>query len=213
MGARYLRGHAARSAAVGLGTLLAFTAGNTFAANFAVTGTLTINGSPGALPSGGTFGDCVYDPATGALSAGKFTLPQGTVSVATQLGPIVVTYQLSQTNTSTGQVDSAGVATLTQAAMQLTVLSASLSGFPISVGSCVFEPINLFLVGTGSAAGLDVTDPAFTIPAVATTDCGGYGAHINDAVAGSNNAIALQLAGDFSPPFADPDLLFEDGFE
>lgn len=207
------RSHTARHAAVWLGAILFFTAGSAFATNFAVTGTLTINGSPGALPSGGTFGDCVYNPATGALSAGKFTLPQGTVSFATQLGPIVVTYQLTQTNTSTGQVDSAAMATLTQTAMQLTILSATIGGIPISVGTCVFEPIDLFLVGTGSAAGLDVTDPAFTIPTVANTDCGGYGAQINAAVAGSNNAIAMQLAGDFSPPIDDPDLVFEDGFE
>ena len=213
MDTRCLRAHAARRAAVWLAVVLVFAAGNAFAANFPVTGALTINGSPGALPSGGTFGDCVYNPATGALSAGKFTLPQGTVSFASQFGPIVVTYQLSQTNTSTGQVDSAGMATLTQAAMQLTILSAHLNSIPISVGTCVFEPIDLFLVGTGSVAGLDVTDPAFTIPAVAASDCGGYGAQINGAVAGSNNAIALHLAGDFSPPSDAPDLVFEDSFE
>lgn len=203
----------ARRAAVLLAAALGFAAGPALAINFPVTGTLTVNGSPGALPDGGTFGDSTYNPATGALSVGKFTLPQGTVSFASQLGQIVVTYQLSQINTSTGQVDTAGIAALTQATMQLAVLSATLGGIPISVGTCVFEPIDLFLVGTGSVAGLDVTDPAFTIPSVEATDCGGYGAQINAAVAGSNNAIALHLAGDFTPPAGDPDFVFEDGFE
>ena len=210
---RHLHAHTARRAAVLLGVALVFATDVAMAINFPVTGTLTVNASPGVLPPGGTFGDSNYNLATGVLSAGQFTLPQGTVAFASQLGPIVVTYQLSQTNTSTGQVDSAGIAALTQATMQLAVLSATLGGIPIGVGTCVFEPIDLFLVGIGSAAGLDVTDPAFTIPPVATADCGGYGAQINAAVAGSNNAITLHLADDFTPPPGDPDRVFGDGFE
>ncbi len=184
------------------------------ASNFPVSGTLTINGTPGTLPAGASFGDSTYTQATGLLSQGTFTIPQGTVSFESQYGPVVATYQFTQTNTSTGQVDAGGVAALSKATMRMAVVSATVSGFPIPIGICVFEPIDLFLVGTGAASGMDVSDPDFTIPEVAPLACGGYGGQINAAIAGGNKAIDLHLEGDFSPPAGGGGgAVFADGFE
>ncbi|HET9047500.1 MAG TPA: hypothetical protein VFN29_00840 [Chiayiivirga sp.] len=194
--------------------LLALLTTPALATNFPVTGSLSIDGSPTTLPAGGNFGDSTYDPLSGALSAGAFTLPASTVSFPTQLGTVVVVYQLSQTNTSTGTVDASSVASLTHAEMALTVVSASLNGFPVSLGTCVFQPIDLYLVGTASASGMDLSDPNFSVPPVAPTACAGYGATINAAIAGSNKSINLILTGDFTPPIGIPiDFLFADGFE
>jgi len=185
------------------------------ASNFAVTGTISVNGNPGVLPAGGTFGDSGYNGATGALSSGQFIFPVATTTFhSDSLGAdVTVTYQLSQTNTSTGQVASDGVAALTQASLKLQVLSALVGGvIPIGVGTCIFQPIPVDLAGTGSAAGLDLSAAGFTIPTVAPTDCGGHGNEINGGVAGSNNSMQVQLAGDFTPPPAN-DTIFVNGFD
>ena len=50
------------------------------ATNFAVSGTITVNGNAGNLPNGGTFGNSTYDTASGALSVGHFTFPQSSVT-------------------------------------------------------------------------------------------------------------------------------------
>ncbi len=184
------------------------------ATNFPVTGTLSIDGSPSALPAGGSFGDSTYDSVSGALSAGAFSLPTSTVSFSTQLGTVVATYQLIQTNTSTGTVGSDSVASLTLAQMKLTITSATLNGFPVSLGTCVFQPIDWFLAGTASSTGMQLDDPDFTIPPVAASDCAGYGTTINNAIAGSSKSISLTLSGDFTPPTGTPiDVIFADGFE
>ena len=200
-----------RASAAGLFFLSAVAATAANATNFPVTGSISINGNPGALPTGGTFGNSTYDVATGTITAGKFTFPQSTASFGSQLGPIIVTYQLSQTNTSTGQVVAGGAAGLTNAAMELDVLSITISGIPVAVGTCVFQPIDLALSGTGAATGLDLVDTGYTIPPVAATDCGDYGSYIDNALAGSNNTIQVQLAGDFTPPAGDT--IFENGFD
>jgi hypothetical protein len=185
------------------------------ATNFAVTGTISVNGNPGTLPSGGTFGDSTYNATTGALSAGKFTFPQATTTFhSDSLGvDVTVNYQLSQTNTSTGQVASDGVAALTQATLKLQIVSAFAAGVvPIPVGTCIFQPIDIDLAGTGSAVGLDLSDASFTIPTVASTDCGGNGDQINAGVAGSNNSMQVHIAGNFTPPPED-DTIFVNGFD
>ncbi|MBN8728066.1 MAG: hypothetical protein J0H15_10250 [Xanthomonadales bacterium] len=185
------------------------------AMQFPVSGTVTVNEVPATLPAGGSFGDSTYDASSGILSAGRFTLPPGSVTFDSPLGPVVATYQLGQSNTSTGEVDADGIAVLTPVAMRLEIVSAFLGGIiPIDVGQCVFEPITLYLVGTGAASGLDVSDPAFTIPPVAASACAGYGEQINAAVAGSSNAMDLHLQGDFTPPpDEDPGLIFQNGFD
>lgn len=185
------------------------------ATNFVVTGTISVNGNPGALPSGGTFGDSTYDTATGAISSGNFTFPPSSTTFhSDSLGAdILVNYQLSQTNSSTGQVASDGVAALSVAHMKLQIVSAFAGGVvPIPLGTCVFQPIDFDLSGTGSAAGLDLSDAAFTIPGVAPTDCGGFGDQINTGVAGSNNSMDIHIDGDFTPPPED-DTIFKYGFD
>jgi hypothetical protein len=185
------------------------------ASNFAVTGTISVNGTPGALPSGGTFGNSTYDTATGAISSGKFTFPQSSTTFHSDtLGAdVTVTYQLTQTNTSSGQVATDGVAALTGSTLQLQIVSALIAGvIPIGVGTCIFQPIPVDLAGTGSAGGLDLSDSSFTIPTVGPTDCGGYGDQINTGVAGSNNSMEIHIAGNFTPPPED-DTIFENGFD
>lgn len=186
------------------------------ATNFPVTGSISVNGTAGDLPSGGTFGNAAYDTATGVLSSGAFTFPQATTSFhSDDLGvDVVVNYQLSQTNTSTGQVATDGVAALSNARMKLQIVSAFAGGIvPIPLGTCIFQPIDFDLAGTGSAAGLDLSAPSFTIPEVASDDCGGYGDQINAGVAGSNNSVQMHIAGDFTPPTPDDDTIFENGFD
>jgi hypothetical protein len=187
-------------------------AGGASAADFPVSGTLSVNGNSGALPDGGTFGDSTYDASTGALSPGAFSFPQTTTSFPSDLGTVAVTYRLSQTDTSTGLVVADGTAALTNASLTLNVTHVTISGIPISVGTCVFQPIDIALTGTGSATGLNLAESGFSIPEVAPSACGGYGDQINQAIAGTNNAIEVTMEGDFTPP-TDDDTIFADGFE
>ncbi|MEO5560068.1 MAG: hypothetical protein ABIO49_09450 [Dokdonella sp.] len=189
--------------------------GHANATNFPVSGTITVNGNPGVLPSGGTFGDSTYSAPTGDISAGTFTFPASTTTFhSDSLGAdVTVTYQLSQTNTSTGQVANDGVAALTQAQLKLKAISALVGFIPISFGdTCIFQPINVDLAGTGAASGLDLSQSGFTIPQVGATDCGGYGTQVNAGIAGSSNSIQMHMDGDFTPP-PDDDTIFMNGFE
>jgi hypothetical protein len=189
-----------------------FVATTAMATDFPISGTLSANGNSGALPDGGTFAGSSYDATSGAIGTGAFTFPQGTISTSSPLGPIVVQYVLSQTNTSTGTVAADGVAALTTASISLLVVSVSTVFGPIDIGTCVLAPIDIELTGTASVTGADLTDTGFTIPEVASSDCGGYGDEINSAVAGSDTAIEVLMAGDFTPPGGD-DTIFTNGFE
>jgi hypothetical protein len=182
--------------------------------DYPVSGSITVNGTTGPLPSGGEFTGSSYDGATGEIGAGAFEFPVATIDFDSPLGPVTATYQLSQTNASTGQVAGDGIAGLTTASMRLQVLSAVVGGIvPIPIGTCVFEPIVFVLDGTGSGTGLDLADPIFTIPEVESSACGGNGDAINDGIAGSSNSIELQVDGDFTPPSEVIDLIFADGFD
>jgi hypothetical protein len=192
--------------------LLALACQAAAATDFPVSGTLSVNGNAGALPDGGTFGDSTYDASTGALSPGAFSFPQTTTSFPSDLGTVAVTYRLSQTDTSTGLVAADGTAALTNASLTLNVTHVTISGIPISVGTCVFQPIDIALAGTGSATDLNLAESGFSIPEVAPSACGGYGDQINQAIAGTNNAIEVAMEGDFTPP-VDDDTIFADGFE
>lgn len=183
------------------------------AVDFPITGTITVNGNSGALPPGGKFANSDYNPTTGAIAEGAFSFPVGTTSFPVSgVGTVTVTYQLSQLDTSTGQVATDGTAALTTATMKLEILTASVGVIPIGVGTCIFQPINFDLSGMGSASGLDLSDAAFTIPPVGPTDCGTFGSQINANIAGSNNSAQMHMAGDFTPPPAD-DTIFANGFE
>ncbi|MEP7043236.1 MAG: hypothetical protein ABI843_09240 [Dokdonella sp.] len=193
-----------------MGALLV--AGVAAATDFPLSGTLSVNGNSGALPDGGTFAGSSYDGLTGVIGAGAFTFPQGTISTDSPLGPIVVTYVLSQTDTSTGMVAADGVAALTTASIRLLIVSVSTILGPLDIGTCELEPIDIDLSGPADASGLDLADAGFTIPEVASSDCGGYGDEINTAVAGNDTAIEVLMSGDFTPP-AGNDTIFANGFE
>jgi hypothetical protein len=139
-----------------------------------------------------------------------FVFPVASTSIdVPPFGAVSVTYQLSQTNTSSGQVAGDGLAALSPSTMRLEILSVAL---PVNVLPCVFEPIDVVLDGSGSGSGLVLADSTFTIPAVAPTACGGYGDQINDGIAGSDNSMQIVIAGDFTPP-DNLDLIFADGFD
>lgn len=171
-------------------------------------GTIVINGSSDALPAGGTFGDATYDSATGYLSAGKFVFPQASISS----GDLSVTYQLTQTDTSGAMVGSNGNVAFTTANMELSIISASYLGFPVSVSPCVFSPIVWdSLGGTASDTGMQISSGVFSVPP--TTDaCGEFKDQINDALIGNQNSISMNIDGNFTPPAQD-DQIFIDGFE
>ena len=180
------------------------------AADFAVTGTITINGTSAPLPAGAKFGDSIYDAQTGLLSVGKFTFPQSstTINVGPPFGTVTVTYQVTQLNTSTAQVAGDGVAAMTAVQLELAIVSTSL---PVPVTPCRFSPITLDLAGIGTSSALSLEDPAFSVPPTADS-CGGFASQINSQLATSNNSIAPVLTGDFTPP-PDTDTIFADGFE
>ncbi|MFI4953915.1 MAG: hypothetical protein ACHP7M_12310 [Burkholderiales bacterium] len=194
----------------------ALASGAASATSFPVSGTISVNGNPGTLPSGGSFGpNSSYDAASGAIAAGRFMFPVATTTFHSDaLGvDVTVTYQLSQTNTSTGQVAGDGVAALTQAQLKLKAISALVGFVPISFGeTCIFQPIDLALAGSGAASGLDLADTGFTIPQVAPTDCGGWGSQINNGIAGTNNSLQTHWTGNFTPPTGN-DLIFANGFD
>lgn len=193
---------------------LMLVAGSASAVSFPVTGTITVNGSPGSLPAGGMFTGSGYDASSGDMAPGVFSFPVATTSFdVAGIGTVVLTYQLSQTNSSGGLVATDGVAALDTAMMKLQILTARIGVIPIGVGTCVFQPIAFELSGTGSAGGLDLEDASFTIPRVGASDCGNYGSQINDGIAGSNNSIAMHLSGDFTPPSEDTDTIFKNGFD
>ncbi|MGB8635895.1 MAG: hypothetical protein WCD36_11540 [Rhodanobacteraceae bacterium] len=171
-------------------------------------GTVTINGSSEALPAGGTFGDSSYDAGTGYLSPGKFAFPQATVAN----GDFTITYQLAQSDTSAALVGSNGNVGFTTASMQLSIVSASYLGFPVSVSPCRFSPIAWgTLGGSASATGMHISNGIFTVPPT-TDSCGGYQAQINDALAGNQNSITMVIDGNFTPPALD-DRVYMDGFD
>jgi hypothetical protein len=180
--------------------------------DFPVGGSLSVNGNVVALPDGGAFAGATYDPAIGVLSAGAFVFPQGSFDFAVPgLGQAEATYRLSQDNSSSGLVAADGIAALTEADLTLSVLSLSVGGFPIDLGTCEVGPIAVLLDGTASASGMQLADSGFAIPPVAADACGGFADQINDAVAGSDTSVEFDFAGDFSPPSGDR--IFGDGFD
>lgn len=208
-----MRGSSMRQRAAGAANLVAAAALLAapvvgFAADFAVSGTIVVNGQQGALPDGGAFAGSAYDAATGAIAAGRFTFPASTASN----GAVTVRYQLSQTGTSAGQVAADGVAALETASLKLAVLSATYSGVPVSLGTCEFQPILVELAGSGAQSGLDLADAQFDIPRAPVGNCGAFREQINAAFAGSDNGIEVHLDGDFTPPATD-DTVFRSGFD
>lgn len=198
--------------ATAMATLLL--AGTASAVDYPVTGSLTFNENPADLPDGSLFVGSSYDDTTGEIGTGSFVFPQATLSFTSSLGDAEATYQITQDNTSSGQVGSDSTAALTESVLTLTMVSLTIDGsFPFDVGTCVFSPITLELAGTASATGLSLMDAAFTVPTVGPEDCGGFSSDFNNAISGSNNEIALQVVGDFTPPAGDNDTIFKNGFE
>jgi hypothetical protein len=185
-------------------------AGAVHAADFPLSGVFTFNGVDSALS--GTFGPSTYNASSGGITAGAFNVPSATLQFASGAdSQVTVHYQITQTNTSSGQVADDGVAVLTSATLMLHVIDAHTQAMLWSVGStCDFGPFVLALAGTGAVSGLDLGANGFTIPAVSTSACGGHGDPLSSGIAGDQSRTQLLLAGDFTPPL---DKLFADGFD
>lgn len=181
------------------------------AAQFPVTGTVAFGSETSALPTGTNFGDSTWNPATGELSSGRFHFPRASISRDTDLGPLKITYDLTQTSDSMALVDADGNAAFTTVALQLHVVSVTLGYLPLDIGpACDFAPLLWDdLAGTASAAGMEVAQASFGVPE--TSGCGAWRDQINDAIAAADGSVELELAGDFTPPSGD--LIFSDGFE
>lgn len=174
------------------------------AVDYPVSGTISINGSTGSLPDG-SFEGSSYDPTAGSIGAGAFKFAEATVTQ----GSYSLTYELGQVDTSTGQVDVHGAASLSNAAMSLRLIKGVTPFGPANFGqSCIFSPINLLLSGTASANGLALSSPAFTVLPT-TDDCNGWASLLNAQMSGSTNTIALNVDGNFTPP----GVIFIDGFD
>lgn len=184
--------------------------GAAHAADFAASGSITLNGNISSLS--GTFGPSTYDGNNGVISAGAFDFPQSTIQFGSGGdSQVTVTYQLVQTDTSSGQVASDGLAALTHATMKLHVIAAHTPAILWSVGtSCDFQPIDVVLDGTGAASGMDLVASGFTIPAVDASACGGHGSQLNAGLSGNQTSTKVHLEGDFTPP---SDIIFADGFD
>lgn len=187
-------------------------AGTALAVDFPVAGTLMVNGDPGVLPAGGVFAGSDYDPLSGMIAPGRFTFPVSTETTESGGVVFVVRYQFVQTDTSSGAVAADGIAALTPASFKLTVLSITAGGIPFPIGVCEMQPILVGLAGTAAAAGLQLADEQFDIPEVPPGQCGSFRDSFNEAFAGADNSMNIQVSGDFTPP-STGDVLFDDGFE
>lgn len=184
------------------------------AVDFPVTGVVTMNGHAATLPNGSVFAGSAYNPTTGIISAGKFVVPEGSETFATTFGEIDVTYDLEQTNTSSGLVASDGTAAFTTATFTFTITSMTFNGSPVDLGTCTYGPFDADLVGIASSTVLSAEDTNVSIaPVSGATDCGGptFQSVFNQFLAGTGS-VQLELAGNFTPP-PDDDLIFKDGFD
>lgn len=201
--------HAGRRRACASAGLLLFggciLAGVAAAADYSITGAVSFNGHVAELDDGLYLGSS-YAPASGAIGAGAFKVVGATVGD----GIVELTFDIGQSNSAGGQVSASGVATLSDAALTLTVTAATYSGSPIVVGNdCVFAPVHVALGGHGDVTGLHLAAAGFDVPSIDGDACNGFAAAIGNVLAGNDTAIALQVDGDFAPPGT----IFTSGFE
>lgn len=176
-----------------------------WADDFGVTGEVSFNGHAAVIDDGLFLGSS-YAQASGALAPGAFKLVGANVGD----GTLALTVDIGQANTSGGAVAATGVAALADALLSLTVTSATYDGAPIVVGSdCVFAPVRVALAGYGRGGGLDLSASGFEVAALGGDACNGFANAIDAVLAGSDDAIALHVDGDFAPPGT----IFTAGFE
>lgn len=176
-----------------------------WADDFAVTGEASFNGHA-AMIDDGLFLGSSYAQASGAVAPGTFKIVGANVGD----GTLALTIDIGQANTSGGAVAATGAAALSDALLSLTVTSATYNGAPIVVGSdCVFTPVHVALAGYGRGDGLGLSASGFDVPALGGDACNGFASAIDAVLAGSDDAVALRVEGDFAPPGT----IFTAGFE
>jgi hypothetical protein len=183
------------------------------ATDFPVSGSVTVNGQSGEIPAGAKFTSPGYDASSGILSAGTFTFPITTETTVEGGLTYVLRYQMIHLNTSHGLIAADGVAAISDARFKLKVISITVAGFPMSIGTCEIEPITVELTGVATENGLHLADDQFDIPEVPAGMCGLFRDNFNDVFPGSDNNMSLVLEGDFPLPAAIPDAIFRHGFE
>jgi len=159
----------------------------------AVTGSLTINGYTMAVPAN-SYVNGAHAPSDGTYG-GMFFFPTSTLQSTIQgLGPVTLTVQLVHQGTSSSVFYPNTTATIGLSQLYLHLQSATVSGFPVSLGSdCIFGPITLATNGSWNTAYAQAAQSGYTIPPVAPTACAGYGTQISNSVATSNNSVTLAI--------------------
>lgn len=184
------------------GCLVAGVAGAT---DYAVTGAASFNGHVADLDDG-LFLGASYAPASGTIGAGTFKL----VGMDIGDGTVELSVDIGQSNASGGSVAATGTATLSDAALTLTVTSATYAGAPIVVGDdCVYAPVHVAFAGHGHGDALYLAAAGFDVPSIDGDACNGFANAIGDLLSGNDTAIELRIEGNFAPPGT----IFTSGFE
>ena len=193
---------------VPVGLLLAggcLASGMAAAMDYAVTGAASFNGHAADLDDG-LFIGASYAPASGTIGAGTFKL----VGMDIGDGTVELTIDIGQSNASGGSVAATGIATLSDAALMLTVTSATYAGAPIVVGDdCIYAPVHVAFAGYGRGDALHLAAAGFDVPSIDGDACNGFADAIGDLLSGNDTALELRIEGNFAPPGT----IFTGGFE
>jgi hypothetical protein len=160
-----------------------------------VSGQLVINGFPMPFPSGsiangaqqaspGVYGGVLYFPPTSM---------QGNIN---GLGMVTLYAQLIHLGSTWNPMTAPNVAGIQMDNVYLRLDSATVSGFPVALGSdCIYGPILIGISGTWNASNETMSGGGITIPPIANSAaCAGYANTLNNSIAGSNNTVTITIA-------------------
>jgi hypothetical protein len=158
-----------------------------------VSGQFVINGFPMPFPAGSFVNGA--QQASPAVYGGVFYFPQTTLqSNVNGLGMVVLTVQLFHNGSTYNPFVAPSVAGIQMDNVYLKLYSATVSGVPVSLGNdCNFGPITFGATGTWNATTATMTGGQIVIPPVPPTACSGYGATLNNSIAGSNNTVTITI--------------------
>lgn len=188
-----------------------------------VTGYLAVKGDPN--PFSGVTIEGSLDADAGTISA-QATFPASSIIQEDALPDqnAEVTIQVTQSEAATGTYDATSGALTLDATFSLEITEVNLvhqvtgerNEVPIGEGTCVFNPIEVDMVGTATGSPLQATlsDDSFVIPEPANpeTDCGPLGALIYPNVAGpaeGEDPNSAELSFGLSPLGMQVDALYQ----
>lgn len=160
-----------------------------------VSGQLVVRGYPMPFPAGSYVNGA--QQASPAVYGGRFWFPPSTLqSNVNGLGMVTLNTQLVHLGTSYNPIVGGNTAGLQMYDTYLHLISATVSGFPVSLGNdCLFGPMTLSAQGSWNVAMASMTGNEVTIPPVPSNACGGYANTLNNSIAGSsNNSVTVNIA-------------------